>query len=120
MKAFSLHVKKHVIRGFLAIIPLMLSLLVIRLLYVNIDQRIVRLVDQAIGFSFPGLGIILSLIALYVLGMVASNIMGKKTVEVNPEESTVRFNPQKVQESLNEAVATALGQIVDAAISSSK
>ena len=80
MKAFSLHVKKYVIRGFLAIIPLMLSVLVIRLLYVNIDQRIVRLVDQAIGFSFPGLGIILSLIALYILGMVASNIMGKKTL----------------------------------------
>ena len=82
MKAFSLHVKKHVIRGFLAIIPLMLSVLVIHLLYVNIDRRVVRLVDQTIGFSFPGLGIILSLAALYILGMVASNIMGKKTLGI--------------------------------------
>ena len=54
------------------------------------------------------------------LGLKRKGKIVTKTVEVNPEESTVRFNPQKVQESLNEAVATALGQIVDAAISSSK
>ena len=82
MKAFSLHVKKYVMRGFLAIIPLMLSVLVIHLLYVNIDQRVVRLVDQTIGFSFPGLGIILSLAALYLLGIVGSNIIGKKTLDI--------------------------------------
>jgi hypothetical protein len=35
MKAFSLHVKKYVIRDVLAIIPLVLSVLVIRLLYID-------------------------------------------------------------------------------------
>ena len=54
------------------------------------------------------------------LGLRRQGKMVMKAVEVNPEETTVRFNPQKVQESLNEAVATALGQIVDVAISSSK
>ena len=56
----------------------MLTVLVMHLLCVNIDQCIVLPVDQTIGFSFPGLGIILSLVALYILGMVASNIMEKK------------------------------------------
>ena len=82
MKAFSRHLRKYVIRGFLAIIPLMLSVLVIHLLYVNVDKRVVRLVDQTIGFSFPGLGIIFSLVALYILGIVASNIIGKKTLGI--------------------------------------
>jgi uncharacterized membrane protein len=82
MKAFSRHLRKYVIRGFLAIIPLMLSVLVIHLLYVNVDKRVVRLVDQTIGFSFPGLGIIFSLAALYILGIVASNIIGKKTLGI--------------------------------------
>ena len=82
MKAFSRHLRKYVIRGFLAIIPLMLSVLVIHLLYVNVDKRVVRLVDQTIGFSFPGFGIILSLAALYILGIVASNIIGKKALGI--------------------------------------
>lgn len=53
------------------------------------------------------------------LGFKKQGKVLKKKVEVNPEETTVRFNPQKLEESLNEAVGTALGQIVDAAISSS-
>ena len=51
------------------------------------------------------------------LGFKKQGKVVTKTVEVNPEETTVRFNPQKVQESLNEAVATALGRLVEAAIS---
>lgn len=78
MKALLRHVKSFVFRGFFAVIPVVLSVLVIQLLYVNIDKRVVRLVDQTIGFSFPGLGIILSLVALYLLGFIASNIVGKK------------------------------------------
>ena len=69
--------KTYIVRGFLAIIPLVLSILVIQILYNNIDRRVVALLDRTIGFSFPGLGIILSLAALYLLGFIASNIVGK-------------------------------------------
>ena len=70
--------KTYMVRGLLAIIPLVLSILVIQILYINIDRRVVGLLDRTIGFSFPGLGIILSLAALYLLGFIASNIVGKK------------------------------------------
>ena len=78
MKTFIRHMKTYIVRGFLAIIPLVLSILVIHILYVNIDRRVVGLLDKTIGFSFPGLGIILSLAALYLLGFIASNIVGRK------------------------------------------
>lgn len=70
--------KTYMVRGLLAIIPLVLSILVIQILYINIDRRVVGLLDRTIGFSFPGLGIILSLASLYLLGLIASNIVGKK------------------------------------------
>ena len=78
MKTFIRHMKTYMVRGLLAIIPLVLSILVIQILYINIDRRVVGLLDRTIGFSFPGLGIILSLVALYLLGFIASNIVGKK------------------------------------------
>ena len=78
MKALISHMKKYTIRGFLATIPLLLSVLVVQLLYVNIDKRIVGLVDKTTGFSFPGLGIILLVTSLYLLGVVTSNIAGRK------------------------------------------
>ena len=78
MKTFFRHLKKFIFRGLLAIIPLVLSILVIQLLYVDIDKRVVELLDRTIGFSFPGLGIIFSLTALYLLSVIAGNIVGKK------------------------------------------
>ena len=78
MKTFIRHMKTYMVRGLLAIIPLVLSILVIQILYINIDRRVVGLLDKKIGFSFPGLGIILSLASLYLLGFIASNIVGRK------------------------------------------
>ena len=72
------HIKKYVIRGLLAIIPLGLTFLVIRFLYVTIDKRVMGAVHRLIGFSIPGLGILLLLIILYLLGHGASNVMGKQ------------------------------------------
>jgi len=34
--------------------------------------------EQIIGFTFPGLGVLLVLVTLYVLGLVASNVIGKQ------------------------------------------
>lgn len=78
MKRFIHHTKKYIIRGLIASIPLTLTFFAVQLLYNVIDQRAVRLVDQVIGLSFPGLGIILVLASLYILGLIASNVVGRQ------------------------------------------
>jgi uncharacterized membrane protein len=72
------HVKVYVLRGLLAVIPITLSFLAVRFLYVIIDKRVMRMVEQIIGFRFPGLGILLVLAALYLLGLAASSIAVKQ------------------------------------------
>ena len=72
------HLKRYVLRGTLAIIPLALSAFVIRLLYVGIDKRVMGMIDHFIGFSIPGLGILLVLLILYLIGIIASNLVGKQ------------------------------------------
>ncbi len=78
MKRLMQHVKKYIIRGLIASIPLTLTFLAVQLLYSMIDQRAVRILDQVIGFSFPGLGLILVLTSLYFLGLIASNVVGRQ------------------------------------------
>lgn len=72
------HLKRYIIRGILAIIPLFLTYFALKILYNSIDQRAVRIIDEAIGFSFPGLGILLVLMSLYILGLLASNVIGRQ------------------------------------------
>ena len=78
MKKVIDHLKRYIIRGLLAIIPLVLTYFALKILYNNIDQRAVKIIDQFIGFSFPGLGILLVLISLYILGLLASNVIGRQ------------------------------------------
>ena len=53
------------------------------------------------------------------LGLKAQGKVVTETIEVRPEETVVRFERQKVEETLNEAVASALNRLVEAALASS-
>ena len=80
MKKLMNHIKKYIFRGLLAVVPLFLTYLAVKLLYTSIDQRAVNIVHYFFGFKFPGLGIILVLVSLYLLGLLASNIVGKQAL----------------------------------------
>ena len=91
MKRVIRHLKKYVVRGLLAIIPLALTFFAVKILYTTIDQNAIKLVDQLFGFSFPGLGILLVLASFYILGIMASNIIGRKVF--NLIEKTSNYLP---------------------------
>ncbi len=78
MKGIFKHVKTFIFRGFLAIIPIGLSFLVIRFLYLTIDARVAGLIEKVIGVQVPGLGFLLVLLVLYLLGLAASNWAGRR------------------------------------------
>jgi len=78
MRGFLKHLRTHIFRGFLAVIPVGLSYLVIRFFYLTVDTRVTGIIERFLGFRIPGLGILLVLIFLYLLGLVASNWLGRK------------------------------------------
>jgi uncharacterized membrane protein len=78
MKNFTNHFKLYVFRGLLALIPIGLTIFTIRIIYVFIDKRVMELVDQYIGYRIPGLGLLLFVVVLYLVGMIASNVLGRR------------------------------------------
>ncbi len=77
MKTFFTHAQNYVLRGLLAIIPLLLCAVALQLLYVLIDKRVMGLLDHFIEIRhIPGLGILLVLVILYFIGLIVSNIVG--------------------------------------------
>ena len=77
MRAVFKHLKTFILRGFLAIIPLALSFIVLRFFYLAVDQRVAHIIEKWIGFNVPGLGFVLVLVILYLLGLAASNWAGR-------------------------------------------
>jgi len=78
MKKLLKNARSNIIRGLLAIIPLILSYFAVNFIYVVIDKRVMGWLHHLIGFPIPGLGIILVLVILYLLGIIASNVIGKE------------------------------------------
>lgn len=78
MKIFLNHLKLYIFRGLLALIPLGLAIFTIRIIYVFIDKRVMELIAQYIGHRIPGLGLLLFILVLYIVGMITSNVLGKR------------------------------------------
>jgi uncharacterized membrane protein len=101
------HLRVHIFRGFLALIPLVLSYFVVRFLYLAVDQRVARLLERWLGFKVPGLGIVLVLVVLYLLGLVASNWAGRWVLSV-VDRATTRIPLIKTVYKLGKQLAGAL------------
>jgi uncharacterized membrane protein len=78
MKRIFRHLRIFIFRGILAVIPLGLTFFAIRLLYFTVDRRVAELVERRLGFEIPGLGIFLAIVLLYLIGVVASNWVGRE------------------------------------------
>ena len=78
MKGILKHIRTYTFRGLLAIVPLALSFLSVKILYTAIDKRAMLVAEKLLGFTFPGLGILLVLASLYLLGLIASNVAGRQ------------------------------------------
>jgi uncharacterized membrane protein len=106
------HLRKFIVRGALALIPIALPAVAVYLLYDFIDRRIVVLVEKLLGFSFPGLGIVLLLVVLYLVGVLASNIFGRRILE-GLEQLTERIPVVKAIYRVGKQLSGTLAQTTD-------
>ena len=79
MKNILTHLRIYIFRGLLAIIPLVLTIAALELVYKLLDKRIVTFLEQYIDIRhIPGLGVLLLLLVLYLIGLIVSNVVGRR------------------------------------------
>lgn len=79
--------KKYLIAGLLVWLPLAATLFIIGLFIELLDRTILLLPESyrpesLLGFHVPGMGVFLALGVLLLTGMLAANLLGRKTVEL--------------------------------------
>lgn len=73
--------------GVVIAIPIVATLLVVSWVVTNIDENVFRVVPDSLnpetylGFAIPGLGLIISVILLFLLGIIASNFIGRSLIK---------------------------------------
>jgi uncharacterized membrane protein len=77
--------KKYFITGLLVLVPLFITLWVLSTLIHTMDQSLTLLPEawqpkKLFGFNVPGLGALLTLVIIFVTGLVATNIFGQQLI----------------------------------------
>jgi len=80
-------VRKYLITGLLIWIPLVITIWVLKLVVDTLDQSLLLLPPQwrtesFLGFHVPGLGVILTLVIVFVTGVLATNFLGARLVQL--------------------------------------
>src|SRR5687768_12908295 len=77
--------RKWLLAGLLVIVPVAITLAVLRWVIETLDQTLLILPqawhpDRVFGVHIPGLGVLLTLAILLIVGATTSNFIGKKLV----------------------------------------
>jgi len=80
-------VKKYFITGLLIWIPLIITIWVLKFIFDTLDQSLLLLpvalqTESWIGFHIPGLGAIFTLVIVFVTGLLATNFLGARLVQL--------------------------------------
>ncbi len=79
--------KKYFITGLLIWIPLVITIWVLNLIVSTMDSTLLLLPEALqpqswLGFHIPGLGVVLTLVVLFLTGLFAANIIGQRLVNL--------------------------------------
>lgn len=86
MKRIFKHLRAKILAGVLVILPLGITIFILKFVFTALDDRVGPIGPEVTHFLFhrelhiPGLGIIIFFLLLYLLGLVATNVMGRKLV----------------------------------------
>jgi len=80
-------VKKYFITGLLIWIPLVITIWVLKVIFGALDQSLLLLplefrTESLLGVHIPGLGVILTLLTVFVTGVFATNLFGAQLVQL--------------------------------------
>ncbi len=79
--------RKYFITGLLVLVPLVITLWVLNLIIGTLDQSLLLLPPQwrpelLLGFNLPGVGTVLTLLIIFITGVVTRNFVGNRLVRL--------------------------------------
>lgn len=74
------HLRRTLIAGVLALIPLVATILVVQMVFFWIDGQVQPVVEEVFGREIIGVGVGFTIVAVYLTGLVVANFLGRAAI----------------------------------------
>ena len=118
-KRLSAHLARTIGAGLLLLVPVVITYLVLRLLFTSIDDVLQPALEEAFGRRFPGLGAAILVVLVYLAGLVASRVVGRRLIRLGqglllrvPVIGSVYSAAKQLIESFSGEAATGFKRVV--------
>ncbi len=81
MNSITQNFRSKIFAGLAALLPLYLTFFVIKFLFVTLEEMSIPILKR-FNLDIPGLGIILTVLLIYILGFLVTNFLGRKIFNI--------------------------------------
>jgi len=81
-KSIFKHLRTIFLTGLLVTVPIIASILALKFLFNTIDGLVGSLPERLFGYHIPGIGVVVTTLLVLLMGLFASNYVGKKVIEL--------------------------------------
>lgn len=74
--------RRYFLGGILVIVPLIITILVLRFLFKGVDGILSPFITELIGYKIPGLGVVATIILIFLAGFLTANVIGSRLFKI--------------------------------------
>ena len=74
--------RRYFLGGILAIVPLIITYLVLSFLFTKVDGLLSPFITELIGYKIPGLGVVATIVLIFLAGFLTANVIGSRLFKV--------------------------------------
>ena len=111
--------RRYFLSGILVIVPLIITILVLHFLFENIDGLLSPLLTKVLRHHIPGLGIIATIILIFIAGFLTANVIGSRLFRIweiflikTPLVRTIYGSSKQLVEALTTTEKKSFKQVV--------
>jgi uncharacterized membrane protein len=116
---FNTALRRYFLSGILVIVPLIITILVLRFLFRGIDGLLSPFLTKLLGYNVPGLGVVATIILIFLAGFLTANVIGSRLFRIweifwikTPLVRTIYGSSKRLVEALTTTEKESFKQVV--------
>jgi uncharacterized membrane protein len=74
--------RRYFLSGILVIVPLIITVWVLRFLFIRVDGLLSPFLTKLLGYNIPGLGVVATIILIFLAGFLTANVIGLRLFRI--------------------------------------